>query len=50
MSRYAVIITVDDKEENFTKEEIEEMIKENMLVHVDNAPILFEKLEIKRLF
>lgn len=47
MSRYAIVITIDDKEEVFTKDEIFDMIKDNMLDHIDNAPF---ELEVKRLF
>ena len=50
MSRYCVIITLNDREENFSKEEVEQMVTENMLDHIDNSPFELEKLEVKRLF
>ena len=48
--RYAVILTIDDKEEEFTQDEIKEMVEYNMLDHIDNAPFEVEKVEVKRLF
>ncbi len=50
MSRYAVILIINDDEEVFTKDEIYEMIEDNMLDQIDNAPFDVEEIKVKRLF
>jgi len=47
--RYAVIIIVNDEKDEFTKDEIRDMVKETVLEYTDNAPFKIDSLEIKRL-
>jgi hypothetical protein len=45
--RHVIVIIVNDKDENFSKEEMKEMVDENMLEYIDNAPFVVESMVVE---
>jgi hypothetical protein len=49
MKKYSVVIIVVDEEDQISKDDILEMVKENMLQYIDCAPITVDSLQIEEL-
>jgi len=47
MKTFFVTLKIDDYEERFSEDEIKNMIQENCLDHVDNAPVNIEIHKVK---
>lgn len=48
-NKYAVIIFIEDENDEFTRSEIRDMFQENILEYTDNAPVSILALKVEKL-